>query len=277
MSSDRDTTRAVRSWLREGVTELPDRVLDQVLDQLPATRQRRSWWKIWSRSVASRSLPIALAAVVLLAIVGVATVSPSLDVGGGGQPSAPTPTSPQVLPEYPRALAPGTYFIDDPFPVRVTFEVPEGWMACRWNSWELGPCTSPNGRGVAFTIVDNVVADPCDTALLDPPVGPSVDDLVTELSGLRGFGATDPIDINVDGFSGQELELTAPRSPGCSLATWSTADRINGVAPNEVNLLRILDVDGVRLLIAAAHQPGETSQDELDELRRVMDSVRIEP
>ena len=42
MSTDRDTTRIVRSWLEEGVTELPDRVLDAVLDQLPATPQRRA-------------------------------------------------------------------------------------------------------------------------------------------------------------------------------------------------------------------------------------------
>ena len=44
MSTDRDTTRIVRSWLEEGVTALPDRVLDAVLDQVPATPQRRSWW-----------------------------------------------------------------------------------------------------------------------------------------------------------------------------------------------------------------------------------------
>ena len=37
MSTDRDVTRIVRSWLEEGVTALPDRVLDAVLDQLPAT------------------------------------------------------------------------------------------------------------------------------------------------------------------------------------------------------------------------------------------------
>ncbi len=44
MSSDRDTTRIVRSWLEDGVTQLPDRVLDAVLDQVPATRQRRANW-----------------------------------------------------------------------------------------------------------------------------------------------------------------------------------------------------------------------------------------
>ena len=41
MSTDRETTRIVRSWLEEGATALPDRVLDAVLDQVPTTRQRR--------------------------------------------------------------------------------------------------------------------------------------------------------------------------------------------------------------------------------------------
>ncbi len=45
MSADRDADRIVRSWLEEGVTTLPDRVLDAVLDQVPATPQRRfTWW-----------------------------------------------------------------------------------------------------------------------------------------------------------------------------------------------------------------------------------------
>ena len=35
MSADRDADRIVRSWLEEGVTALPDRVLDAVLDQVP--------------------------------------------------------------------------------------------------------------------------------------------------------------------------------------------------------------------------------------------------
>ena len=47
MSTDRDTTRIVRSWLEEGATALPDRVLDAVLDQVPTTRQRRARWPAW--------------------------------------------------------------------------------------------------------------------------------------------------------------------------------------------------------------------------------------
>ena len=32
MSTDHDVTRIVRAWLEDGVTALPDRILDSVLD-----------------------------------------------------------------------------------------------------------------------------------------------------------------------------------------------------------------------------------------------------
>ena len=45
MSTDRDTTRIVRSWLRTAEHESADRVLGTVLDRLDATPQRRAtWW-----------------------------------------------------------------------------------------------------------------------------------------------------------------------------------------------------------------------------------------
>ena len=44
MTSRRDTTRVIRAWLEEGVTVLPERVLDQVLDDVAVTRQRRGRW-----------------------------------------------------------------------------------------------------------------------------------------------------------------------------------------------------------------------------------------
>ena len=103
---------------------------------------------------------------------------------------------------------------------------------------------------VTFQIVDNVRAPPCsdqETAeLLDPPVGPSVNDLVTAISNLEGYEATASEDVTVSGFSGKEFTLTAPDTEGCS-ATWATAERTTGMGPNEINELRILDVDGVRV------------------------------
>ena len=83
MSTDRDTTRIVRSWLEEGVTALPDRVLDTVLDQVPATPQRRSWrptWRFVPMNTYSK-LAIAAAAVVVVAVLGY-NLFPRVGVGG---------------------------------------------------------------------------------------------------------------------------------------------------------------------------------------------------
>ena len=177
------------------------------------------------------------------------------------------------------SLEAGAYVFGDPFPVRVTVEVPEGWTSCVYGPVEAGVCRDDES-GVNFVIVDNVVSDPCDQSQprLVPPVGPSVDDLVSAISNLEGFETTDPVDVTVDGFQGKQLELS-PEPAFCQggISTWATAQRTNGIAPGEVNLLRILDVAGTRVMVAAAHQPTRTTADELAEIRRVFDSVHVAP
>lgn len=70
MSSDRDVTRIVRSWLDAGMNVLPDRVLDAVLDQLPATPQRRAGWLARRFPIMNSNMfrVAALAAVILIAV-----------------------------------------------------------------------------------------------------------------------------------------------------------------------------------------------------------------
>ena len=73
MSTDRETTRIVRSWMDEGVTALPDRVLDAVLDQIPATPQRRASWLARRSPFMSNALRVvvAVAAVLVVALIGI--------------------------------------------------------------------------------------------------------------------------------------------------------------------------------------------------------------
>jgi hypothetical protein len=71
VSTDRETTLAVRSWLEDGVSRLPDRVLDVVLDQVPATPQRRSGWPARRIALLPRIWP-AVAAVTAVFAIGVA-------------------------------------------------------------------------------------------------------------------------------------------------------------------------------------------------------------
>jgi hypothetical protein len=102
MSTDRETTRVVRSWLDEGVTKLPERVLDAVLDQVPTTPQRRSGWSAWRsyRMNTYARIAAAAAAAVLVAVVGYQFLPRSSGPGGPPTP-APSPT--------PSLLARGTF------------------------------------------------------------------------------------------------------------------------------------------------------------------------
>ncbi|MCA1572622.1 MAG: hypothetical protein LC798_20450 [Chloroflexi bacterium] len=294
MSADRDTTRIVRSWLEEGVTSLPDSILDGVLDQLPTNPQRRAtWWPARGLFEMNKALTfgVAAAAVVIVTILSVTYLAPSgFSVGGPAETPTPTP-SPVALPTSGTDLAAGTYAIDGAFPFRVTFDVPDGWFSCSPGTGEIGACAALSSdpdvvMGIFFLIADNVVADPCDRSLpeLEPPVGPSVDDLVTAISDLQGFDVTDATDVTVDGFRGKQFEVTAPDDDGgCpddgdgGFGTWSTASRTNGVRPGEVNLLRVLDVNGVRLVAAAAYHPAMSPADEVAQIRRVFDSVHVGP
>jgi hypothetical protein len=70
MTSDRDTNRIVRSWLENGSTALPDRVLDAVLSELPSTPQRRLRWSPWRTT--QMTIRIVALAAILVAILGLA-------------------------------------------------------------------------------------------------------------------------------------------------------------------------------------------------------------
>lgn len=291
MNTDRETTRAVRSWLGEGVTRLPDTILDAVLDELPSIRQRRaSWWPPRRPGMSPAvQVGVAAAVVVIAAIVGIRLLG--LDgsgLGGPGEQPTPTPSaSPMAWPQDVGVVGGGTYLSDSPAPVRTTITVPKGWSACGVHEDALVVCSAAQHLGaVSVSIVDNVVADPCDRdrELLEPPVGSSVDDLVSAISSLSGFTATPPVDISLDGYPGKQFEVTAPTQPACvlddaGLGTWTFPPGVlgvNGVGAGELNVLRIVDVDGVRVMIAAAIQPT-ASASEAAELREVFESVRIRP
>jgi hypothetical protein len=101
-----DATRIVRLWLEEGVTALPDHVLDAVLDQLPATSQRRPTWLARRSPFMSKfvGFGLAAAAVVILAVIGIQLIGGS---NPGGPPQDPSP-SPSVEPSVAPSAGPST-------------------------------------------------------------------------------------------------------------------------------------------------------------------------
>ena len=66
----------------------------------------------------------------------------------------------------------------------------------------------PAGLAIGFLIVDNVYADPCDLSAgeMDPPVGPTPMDLAEALVAQTGTESTDPVPVEIDGYSGVYLD-----------------------------------------------------------------------
>ena len=102
MSTDRDVTRIVRSWLHEDAHEDADRVLDLVLDLVDTTPQRRASWL--ARRVPTMNnyarLGLVAAAVLAVVIVGIGLFGRSPDVG------PPASSSPSVSAWRQRRPAP---------------------------------------------------------------------------------------------------------------------------------------------------------------------------
>jgi hypothetical protein len=247
---------------------------------------------------------LAAAAVAVLAVVGAV-----LAAGGDEEDkidtvtSVPTGAPPQeitALPEGLEFLEPGPYFIDpdgDPATsLRVVYDV----AAEGWSPWIGAVKSNPNDSyvGLSITTVTNLTRDAChDWAPLDPPVGPTVDDLATALTLLAPFEVTSPpSDVTVFGYSGKHVQLTVPadlptfgplgtrRFSGCAegeLHTWFAPNLggsfwgYNGNA-GLVEDFWILDVDGTRLVLETGRAPESPPQDVI-ERDAIFDSIRIEP
>jgi hypothetical protein len=141
MSTDRDVTRIVRSWLEEGRTALPDHVLDTVLDQLPATPQRRASWL--ARRLPDMNTPARIAAAVA-AVIAIVVIGALVIPRGGGvaQPAATVGAS-----GGPGPSAAPTVFTSSRY--RYSITLPAGWFAgSALQTWD--------GKG-APTIIDNTV------------------------------------------------------------------------------------------------------------------------
>jgi hypothetical protein len=292
MSTERDVTRIVRSWLEEGVTALPDRVLDAVLDQVPATRQRRAWWRARRLPHMNTSIRIAMAAaaVVVLALVGINLLPKTGGVGATAAPS-PSPTAAPTLPPSGQ-IPPGSYRSDFGKGVFITYTLPTGWTSYQGFAALKYDANPPNGMGfVPWGEIATVYTDPChwQTITLAAPspavsVGPTVDDVIAALVAQKRGSTVTPVDVTIDGFSGKQIDLMVPLDAkiaacdGGEYKSWtdtSGGDRYNQ-GPGQHDLLDIVAVNGRALLIDRTFYPANTVADGA-ELQAIVDSIKIAP
>jgi hypothetical protein len=296
MSTDRDTTRIVRSWLRTDDNDSADRVLGTVLDRLDTLPQRRAIvWPV--RRFLLMSTPLrwgAAAAAAAAFLIGVLIVSGNASFGiGSSTPSSSSPPSPSrsvapsptpvvsgSLPESGSVIQ-GSYTIADPFPIQLGIEVGPGWTM--WSSGVMADGVAvykrspdpPAGLALGFLIVGNVHADPCDptAGVMDPPVGPDPMDLAEAIVAQTGTDSTDPVPVEIDGYNGVFLDYRNTGEGEClDMERWPGRDALVG----ERDQVWILDVEGTRLVIDAASFEG-TSDEDVAEMRTIVESMTIEP
>jgi hypothetical protein len=242
VSTDRDVTGIVRSWLEEGATALPDRVLDTVLDRLPATSQRRALWPAWRFREMTNvwKLAIAAAALVVVAIVGinllpgragvgVALPSPTPAASPTPIPSPSPSPSPASFPDGP--LAAGSYAVQ-PFvgqegvcagqvgctesgttddSILITFTVPDGWSGLGGTVVRTAESYAPPGGASLFFMRGGwLYSKLCGGPGPDISTGTTVDEFVTALVDHPDLNVTRPVPVTLGGYSGQYLELKAP-------------------------------------------------------------------
>lgn len=298
MSTDRDVTGIVRSWLEDGATALPDRVLDSVLDQLPATSQRRAWWPAWRLSEMNTfaKFAVAAAAVVVVAIVGIRLLPGQGGIGGSLPSASPSPSpspiaSPLAVHDGP--LSPGTYVVGPapkdrfwscPEPIGpgcsnkmgLVFTLPDGWSGIGEESITLAENAPPAGAGLLFTRGNGLYNDPC--GIEDPPgipVGPTAADFASALADHPLLDVTTPVDVTLAGYSGKYVDLQVPSDlAGCATyRPWEPGLYAQG--PAQRWHLWILDVAGQRVVVQSTDYAGTSAQDRA-ELQAIVDSLVIE-
>ena len=289
MSTDRDTTRIVRSWMREDEYESADRVLGIVLDQLDTTPQRRATgWparRLPQMNTAAKVV-LAAAAVVVVAFLGIRFLGPGISNVGGDrevtEPSTASPTS-MALPER-GDLEAGTYLLsDEDYLARpLSVAVPAGWRTEGGFIFK-GEGVLPDTRDLFLApfILTHVYEAPCEGTLVETRTPQAIADA---LAGPTGPETTGPTDRTVGGFPAQHFEFHVAAdldtsSCGAFLHLWPDPGPVTSgglaVPPGQTLSVDVVDIDGTAVVLAAGHVPGATSAD-IAELESMVASIQFQ-
>ena len=313
MSTDLDTTRIVRSWLRQDEHESAARVLGEVHAALDATPQRPPWWpaRRFADMNSFAKLAIAIAAVVVVAVVGFNLLPGGSNVGGTptASPSAPpSPTASQSA-GASNSVPPAPSPIEGAIPPAGALKVGRHQFsqngvafsleiaADGWNS--SGVAVAPDGghlqkgvqgdRDAAWLLlwsIDGVYSDPCG-GLAAPPVSPSAADLADAVATLAGTElVAGPTDVTVGGRAAKHVEITIPEDIGCApseFRLWYDDVTCDGAAPcwrwasslGETNSVWIVEVDGKHVWIEAETYKEATPEIQA-EVQAIIDSLQFE-
>ena len=254
-------------------------------------------------SVTRASTTLGVVALVLVAGSAAGTtaqssVPPSASPQGeaAGSPVPGSAALPVLLPDGDLEAG-TTYVLDDLWDVGsadLILTVPAtGWFANGGGNLYRDLIADQVGPAFAEVLLSpwwrarNLTADPChwrSGGELDPPVGPTADDLATALVEQAAGNASAPTDVTVGGYPGKRVELSLP--VGLDIATCDNGDFFRwwdefggekgGWPPhNQSNIVYILDVGDMRAVIDTLYTP-DASEADLAEAEQLIASMRFE-
>lgn len=289
MSTDRDPTRIVRSWLRTDGDDDASGVLDAVFERIDTIPQRRATrWPSRRFPEMNTTLKLALgaAAVVAVALLGIRFLVPGTSSFGAPDPTVTVTATPAPSPAAlgEGVLEPGTY-IAHPLAsnpsLAVTFTVPDGWEA-------FGPSGvlpvegsgGPSGMAMGFFDIGGLYSDPCNSlGAADVEAGTTAAELATAFSRQTAY-ETSVEDVTFAGYTGKQVELQLPSDldpatcPYDEYFVFDVGPYSQG--PGNRWHLTVLDVEESRLVIFAQDFAGTSAADRA-ELQSMLDSIQIDP
>jgi hypothetical protein len=231
MNEYSDVERVLNVWFDDGPRRMPDRVVTVVADRIGHTRQRRTW-RLQRRLLDMNQylkLSILTAALVVVAVAGLAVLRPSSSGIGGPSATESPPTSPSP------AVSPAAVECEDGIPgclgplvagVHRSNQFQPGFSYGTTNA-ALGDWLNvidspeiykidegdPNDPYVLMwsdaSIPDQ--SDPC-TTNPDPSLGRKAADWIAFLTNHPGLDASEPVDVDFGSVTGQQVELTVAHS-----------------------------------------------------------------
>lgn len=224
MTDDRELSLILDRWFTDGPTEMPDRVIDVVVQRIERQSQRAAW-RLHPREIHVNTIlraGIAAAAIVVIAIVGFRLLpGPSTEIGGGPAPS-PSPTLPASLPPASATPAPSPSGSFDPplpagpnsslnFTPTVSYTVPSGFIVWQDTSQTYGvnnpTANPPHGFFIFRDPAPSSQANGCEGDL-NPAIGAyTVDSISSAFAADTRFQVTTPSPVTIGRYTGKTFDL----------------------------------------------------------------------
>jgi hypothetical protein len=246
-ASDRDVSRAIRSWLHEDRHEDASHIAGAVLDQVEATPERRAGWPAWRTPTMNRFITFGLgaAAVVVIGILlGAQLLGEPTSIGGRGEAtptpeasSIPTPTAtPEPTPSPVAAPPLSGSFTSTLHGYSLSY--PEGWdVQAATEPWTDSRFNLLIGEPHADWLSDPILVDHLFLTVASQPIGESTPEEWADEMMATDEGCPTSEAVVVDGASGLigtdgcELALVTSSGRGYWIHLLKSEDDPSAVAP----------------------------------------------